>query len=67
MSTRRWRRVNGVEDGLIKRSSVVGFVPQDDVCFPTLTVRENVVFSAALRLQGDMHETRAVCRVRRYK
>jgi len=33
---------------------MVGFVPQDDCLFPTLTVRETLFFSAELRLPSTM-------------
>jgi len=42
--------VNGIPDQLKNHRSRVGFVPQDDVVFPTLTVRENLLYQALLRM-----------------
>ena len=42
--------VNNVPDTLVKHRGRCGFVPQDDVVFPTLTVRENLIYQALLRM-----------------
>jgi ATP-binding cassette subfamily G (WHITE) protein 2 len=36
---------------------MVGYVVQDDIISGTLTVRENIVFSANVRLPADVSET----------
>jgi ABC-type multidrug transport system ATPase subunit len=40
----------------------MGFVTQDDVLFPTLTVRESLVFAALLRLPHSMSQVQKVQR-----
>ena len=40
----------------------MGFVTQDDVLFPTLTVRESLVFAALLRLPNSMSQVQKVQR-----
>ena len=42
--------INGKKDSIENHGDVVGFVPQDDTVFETLTVYENFFYSAALRL-----------------
>jgi ABC-type multidrug transport system ATPase subunit/Ca2+-binding EF-hand superfamily protein len=42
--------INGKEDSIENHGEMVGFVPQDDTVFETLTVYENFFYSAALRL-----------------
>jgi len=42
-------RVNGKDTTISKFRSVTGFVPQDDIVFEDLTVREQIYFSARLR------------------
>ncbi|HYT88666.1 MAG TPA: heme ABC exporter ATP-binding protein CcmA [Gemmataceae bacterium] len=34
--------------------AMVGFVPQEDVVYPTLTARENLAFALRLRVAGDL-------------
>jgi len=41
--------INGYKFDISQINSVVGFVPQDDVVHETLTVREQIAFSATLR------------------
>jgi len=41
--------VNGVSMDISELQPIMGFVPQDDVVHEGLTVRENILFSAALR------------------
>ena len=43
-------KINGREGRVDQFRTLFGFVPQDDIVFPDLTVRENLRFSAALRL-----------------
>jgi ABC-type multidrug transport system ATPase subunit len=42
--------LNGVESSLGKIKNVFGFVPQDDIVLDNLTVRQNLLYSALLRL-----------------
>lgn len=39
--------------GLIKNRSLIGYVPQDDVMNPLLTVKENIMHSAMMRLPSN--------------
>lgn len=41
----------------------IGFVTQDDVLFPQLTVEETLVFAAFLRLPGNMSRQQKYARV----
>eukprot|EP00887_Chlorella_sp_A99_P006238 scaffold3.g6238.t1 len=43
-------RVNGQEMQLSRLQAITGFVPQEDIVHEDLTVRENLAFSARLRL-----------------
>lgn len=49
-ATRGAIRINGWEDDMYKYRKVIGYVPQDDIIFPELTVRENIFHSARVRL-----------------
>lgn len=42
--------INGEEQEIFKFKKVVGFVPQDDIMLRELTVKENIAFSANIRL-----------------
>jgi ABC-type multidrug transport system ATPase subunit len=42
--------INGVESNIGEWPTGVGYVPQDDIVLETLTVRENIAYSAMLRL-----------------
>ena len=42
--------INGKEDDMFRYKRMVGFVPQDDNMIMELTVRENILFSARVRL-----------------
>ncbi|KAK4166905.1 hypothetical protein QBC43DRAFT_256642 [Cladorrhinum sp. PSN259] len=42
--------VNGVPGKLKRYKKLIGYVPQDDVVLPELTVRENILHSARVRL-----------------
>lgn len=50
--------VNGVDIDMRQISSVTGFVPQDDIVHETLTVREQISFSARLRNKAGTSPTR---------
>lgn len=43
-------RVNGVQSKLSNFKKIIGYVPQDDIVLPELTVRENILHSARIRL-----------------
>ena len=43
--------------------SVLGYVPQDDVVYTSLTVRENLAYAAQLRLKSSINADKAVERV----
>nr|OQO28977.1 hypothetical protein B0A51_03786 [Rachicladosporium sp. CCFEE 5018] len=43
-------KINGWVKDMSKYKKLIGYVPQDDVIFPELTVRENILHSARCRL-----------------
>jgi ABC-type multidrug transport system ATPase subunit len=43
-------KVNGVPGNISKYRKIIGYVPQDDIVLPELTVRENILHSARIRL-----------------
>jgi len=43
-------RINGHKSSIEDHSGSTGFVPQDDIVYPELTVRENLVYSGRFRL-----------------
>jgi len=43
-------RINGWAADMAKYRKLVGYVPQDDIVLPELTVRENLLHSARMRL-----------------
>jgi len=47
-------KVNGTENGFAKARNMMGFVPQDDILHETLTVFQNLLFQAHLRLPSDV-------------
>ncbi|KAJ0970968.1 hypothetical protein J5N97_018927 [Dioscorea zingiberensis] len=49
--------------GTVKRRT--GFVTQDDVLYPHLTVTETLVFTALLRLPGSLTKAEKVCQAKR--
>ena len=49
-------RVNGSPGTIAKYKKVIGYVPQDDIVLPDLTVRENILHSARVRLPVDWEE-----------
>ena len=48
--------VNGTKATLMDYRSILGFVPQDDVMHCSLTVQENIMFSARTRLDRNTSE-----------
>ncbi|CAB9522559.1 Putative white-brown complex homolog protein 30 [Seminavis robusta] len=46
-------RINGHETTIEEHASAVGFVPQDDIVYAELTVRENFIFSGRFQLPKD--------------
>ena len=46
-------KINGSPGMSSKYKKVIGYVPQDDVVLPELTVRENILHSARIRLPSD--------------
>ncbi len=46
--------MNGVESALGEIKQSFGFVPQDDIVIENLTVRQNLLYSALLRLPKTM-------------
>lgn len=46
-------KINGSAGVSSKYKKVIGYVPQDDVVLPELTVRENILHSARIRLPSD--------------
>ena len=43
-------KINGWTKDMSKYKKLIGYVPQDDILFPELTVRENILHSARCRL-----------------
>ena len=46
-------KINGCAGVSFKYKKVIGYVPQDDVVLPELTVRENILHSARIRLPSN--------------
>lgn len=46
-------KINGGTGISSKYKKVIGYVPQDDIVLPELTVRENILHSARIRLPSD--------------
>eukprot|EP01040_Poterioochromonas_malhamensis_P016556 gene16556-18824_t len=42
--------INGVHENLLRFRKIIGYVPQDDIMHRDLTVRENITYSAKIRL-----------------
>jgi len=53
-------KINGFEDRVANYSTMCGFVPQDDTMMRDMTVEENLLFYARMRLPKDT--TNAKCR-----
>lgn len=50
-------KVNGVAAKMKKYKKIIGYVPQDDIVLPELTVRENILHAARIRLPSKWSET----------
>ena len=50
--------INGQKKSIESLKPVIGFVPQDDVVNESLTVRENIQFSAIKRMPSGTSESR---------
>lgn len=46
-------KVNGMPSKISKYKKIIGYVPQDDIVLPELTVRENILHSARIRLPAS--------------
>ncbi|KAF2768920.1 putative ABC transporter [Teratosphaeria nubilosa] len=51
-------RVNGHPKTISDYKKLIGYVPQDDIIFPDLTVRENILHSARIRLPSHWRDSR---------
>jgi ABC-type multidrug transport system ATPase subunit len=49
-------KINGHSKDMSKYKKLVGYVPQDDIVFPELTVRENILHSARIRLSSSWRD-----------
>ncbi|KAK3686603.1 hypothetical protein LTR37_019664 [Vermiconidia calcicola] len=49
-------KINGWEKDMSKYKKLIGYVPQDDVVFSELTVRENILHSARVRLPSSWRD-----------
>jgi ABC-type multidrug transport system ATPase subunit len=49
--------VNGVKQEMKEYKRIIGYVPQDDIVLPELTVRENILHSARCRLPSSWSDT----------
>ncbi|KAF7197039.1 ABC transporter G family member 25 [Pseudocercospora fuligena] len=49
-------KINGHHKDMSKYKKLIGYVPQDDIVFPELTVRENILHSARCRLPSSWRE-----------
>eukprot|EP01040_Poterioochromonas_malhamensis_P012359 gene12359-13511_t len=43
-------QINGVHENLLRFRKIIGYVPQEDIMHRDLTVRENITYSAMIRL-----------------
>ena len=50
--------VNGHQEQVKKYKKLIGYVPQDDIVLPELTVRENILYSARVRLPSAWSDER---------
>ncbi|KAF2724916.1 hypothetical protein K431DRAFT_281389 [Polychaeton citri CBS 116435] len=46
-------KINGWSKNMSRYKKLIGYVPQDDIVFPELTVRENILHSARVRLPAS--------------
>ena len=49
-------KINGWQKDMSKYKKLIGYVPQDDIVFPELTVRENIMHSARVRLPSNWRD-----------
>jgi ABC-type multidrug transport system ATPase subunit len=49
-------KINGWTKDMSKYKKLIGYVPQDDIVFPELTVRENILHSARCRLPSTWRD-----------
>jgi ABC-type multidrug transport system ATPase subunit len=49
-------KINGWSKDMNKYKKLIGYVPQDDIVFPELTVRENILHSARCRLPSSWRD-----------
>ena len=49
-------KINGWVKDMSKYKKLIGYVPQDDIVFPELTVRENILHSARVRLPASWRD-----------
>lgn len=49
-------KINGHVKDMSKYKKLIGYVPQDDIVFPELTVRENILHSARVRLPAKWRD-----------
>ncbi|KAK5174480.1 uncharacterized protein LTR77_001560 [Saxophila tyrrhenica] len=49
-------KINGWQKDMSKYKKLIGYVPQDDIIFPELTVRENILHSARVRLPASWRD-----------
>jgi len=49
-------KINGWTKDMKKYKKLIGYVPQDDIVFPELTVRENILHSARIRLPASWRD-----------
>lgn len=49
-------KINGWQKDMSKYKKLIGYVPQDDIVFPELTVRENILHSARVRLPASWRD-----------
>ncbi|KAI4351447.1 hypothetical protein L6164_005816 [Bauhinia variegata] len=57
--------INGKNESIHSYKKIIGFVPQDDIVHGTLTVEENLWFSAQCRLSADLSKPDKVLVVER--
>ena len=50
-------KINGVQGDIKKYKKIIGYVPQDDIVLPELTVRENILHSARIRLPSNWNDS----------
>ena len=48
--------MNGTRGAISRYKKIIGYVPQDDIVLPELTVRENILHSARIRLPSDWND-----------